>query len=820
MTVGPVVVDIQALQSPDFRGRGIARYAYEVAVALEREHPEIVGGYLLNPDLPPPGDLGPLLGPGKVGYAGSAESVPESARVLHVLSPFELGVPIERIWPLWAHQKGLRTCATVYDLIPLEHPHPYLEDVRQRARYSGRLEVLRAADALLTISPATSRSLTRNLDLDPGRVHMVGAGTARRYAPAASRREARSLAQAVVPGLEQGFVLYPAGSDGRKNVETLIVAFARLPETLRASYQLVLVGGLPDLTTNHFRHIAATENLGDRVLLTGHISEEAMLRLYQATDLLCFPSLIEGYGLPVAEAMACGAVAIVSDVDPLRDLVRPEARFDPSDPAAISAAIETALCDEEFRDASLRHAAAGVTTWTEVARRTVEVYESLLARPTRPWRRRRRVAVVSPFPPLASGIANYSFRLVEALATLGDLEIDCFADGLDRAPGPAHTPAGLATYDARTLPGVEAATAGYDKVLYVLGNSEFHAGALAALRRRSGTVLAHEVRLSGLYRFAADSTITVPDGLTGTIRRVYGPLLPDGLAASGEVTPTEAERYGLLMAREVISLTDQFLVTSEAAARLARVEAGPALAGRVSVVPFATDIRRLSGGQPAVISEVPPNARVIASFGIVDPIKRPHQLVRSFAALMPSHPELMLAFVGPVSAELARDLETVTESVGATGRVLVTGRVDPEVYLAWLERAEVAVQLRASFSGEASAAVGDCLALGVPMIVTDLGWMGDLPDDAAFKVPADTTDQELADACQRLLDDPAARTRLGTGARAYAAAHTFEATARALLEALLGADGAGGGGRDPSDAGLDQLGATPDPSGASGRRTA
>ena len=57
-----------------------------------------------------------------------------------------------------------------------------------------------------------------------------------------------------------------------------------------------------------------------------------MLRLYQATELLCFPSLIEGYGLPVAEAMACGAVAIVSDVDPLRDLVAAEAPSIPTRP--------------------------------------------------------------------------------------------------------------------------------------------------------------------------------------------------------------------------------------------------------------------------------------------------------------------------------------------------------------------------------------------------------------------------------------------------------------------------------------------------------
>ncbi len=86
--------------------------------------------------------------------------------------------------------------------------------------------------------------------------------------------------------------------------------------------------------------------------------------------------------------------------------------------------------------------------------------------------------------------------------------------------------------------------------------------------------------------------------------------------------------------------------------------------------------------------------------------------------------------------------------------MLVTGRVATEAYLAWLDRAEVAVQLRASFSGEASAAVGDCLARGVPLIVSDVGWMGELPDNAAAKVPVEVTPGGLAEACARLLEDP------------------------------------------------------------------
>ena len=169
--------------------------------------PSWSGRYLLNPDLPPPGELGPLLASGKVDYG----AVPESARVLHVLSPFELGVPIGQVWPGWAHERGLRFCATVYDLIPLEHPHTYLNDVRQRLSYTARLEVLRAADALLTISPATSRSLAANLGIATRKMHMVGAGTAPRFAPAEDLEATRRLARGEVPGLGTRFVLYPGG---------------------------------------------------------------------------------------------------------------------------------------------------------------------------------------------------------------------------------------------------------------------------------------------------------------------------------------------------------------------------------------------------------------------------------------------------------------------------------------------------------------------------------------------------------------------------------------------------------------------------------
>ena len=101
---------------------------------------------------------------------------------------------------------------------------------------------------------------------------------------------------------------------------------------------------------------------------------------------------------------------------PLAGHGRARSPFAPSSPAAISDLIERGLSDEAFRQATREHPLRR-DRLGRCREQDRAVYEALLARPGRAWHRRRRVAIVSPFPPVASGIANYSFRLVEELAT-------------------------------------------------------------------------------------------------------------------------------------------------------------------------------------------------------------------------------------------------------------------------------------------------------------------------------------------------------------------------------------------------------------------
>jgi glycosyltransferase involved in cell wall biosynthesis len=120
------------------------------------------------------------------------------------------------------------------------------------------------------------------------------------------------------------------------------------------------------------------------------------------------------------------------------------------------------------------------------------------------------------------------------------------------------------------------------------------------------------------------------------------------------------------------------------------------------------------------------------------------------------------------------------------GRLQVTGHVERSAYLGYLGRATLAVQLRKGFFGEASAAVGDCLAAGLPTVVSDIGWMGDLPADAVVKVDSSAEGgvEELAKALRSLLDDAPRRAALSARAAEYAAQQTFRRAAAALVSAL------------------------------------
>jgi glycosyltransferase involved in cell wall biosynthesis len=770
-----IVVDLQGTQSVDHRDRGVARYCRELALGLERLDPSIVGAYTLHPRLPLPAGLEPIVGSGKLKFVDEVDWTLVDR--FHLTSPIELSIPLDSAWPRAA--RDARLSVTLFDLVPLVLADTYLADPGLRRRYSARVELVRHADLVLAISRSAAKDGVRLLklggDAKPQQVRVV--------------ELAASGAFVADAGLaREPFVLYTGGTDARKNVERLLEAWARV----RTRHQLVIACSVKPLEQNHYEVMADRLGFRDRLTVTGWVPEAELVRLTQTATLAIYPSLYEGFGLPIAEALACGTPAIGSDSSSLPELLPPDALFDPTDVDSIANAIDRALNHKRHYASLTRWATERPRrTWDDVALETVEAFASASRRSrSSPGQRtadatrnkRTRLAFITPLPPMPGGVSDYSYRLLEELAKieLEGIEVHAFADGPphERASiEEARVPPGVHGHRLGALDRVESLDGPFDAVVFSLGNSEFHSGALdALLQRGSGTVLAHDVRLTGLYRFAQwqhrDAT---PGGFHATLHRMY-PALPAALGSDEELGSDEkldaedAERWGILMARGAIAASDRFIVTSAFAANLARLDALPGDRDKIAVLPFSVGAVPVDAPVPIADRPGPP---LIASFGVVNDRKRTALLADAMRVVHETHPRARLVFVGPSEASSIEGAE-------------VTGMVDADEYRRWLDTGWIAVQLRTATNGESSGAVGDCLAAGVPTIVTAIGAARDLPDDAVVKVPSDIDAPALAARITALLDDAGARAALHERARAYAADHSFVAAARELYRVLFG----------------------------------
>ncbi len=308
---------------------------------------------------------------GTVAYS-DARDLPREA-IYHVPSPLEPS-PLGRIWP--PNLRSLPFVVTMHDLIPGLFPAENMPDAAVRRAYWTRLELLRHADRVVNVSEATARDAVRLLGLRPERMAVTGGGVSADFEPPASPSAAREALRRHQPSMDGEYVLFTGGMDYRKNVDGLLAAYAGLPGELRDRYRLVIVGrlGLEDARGPFFDQ-AASLGIAERVLLTGHVSDEELVLLYQGTSLFVFPSRYEGFGLPVIEALACGAPAIVGRNSSLVELVdRDEALFDAADPASIQAALARALTDDDLLERLRRPDIRKRFTWDRIAELTTAAY--------------------------------------------------------------------------------------------------------------------------------------------------------------------------------------------------------------------------------------------------------------------------------------------------------------------------------------------------------------------------------------------------------------------------------------------------------------
>jgi glycosyltransferase involved in cell wall biosynthesis len=176
-------------------------------------------------------------------------------------------------------------------------------------------------------------------------------------------------------GLDSGFVLAVGTLEPRKNLPRLVRAYEALPRELQETHPLVVVGK-PGWQVGETLH--AIERLGDRCRVLGYVPDEGLARLYADCTVFCFPSLGEGFGLPVLEAMHAGAAVVTSDRSSLPEVGGDAVEYvDPFDEASIAGGLERLLVDPVRRSELSERAVARAAgfTWDRTAELTLQAVE-------------------------------------------------------------------------------------------------------------------------------------------------------------------------------------------------------------------------------------------------------------------------------------------------------------------------------------------------------------------------------------------------------------------------------------------------------------
>ncbi|WP_158615267.1 glycosyltransferase family 1 protein [Acidipila sp. EB88] len=324
---------------------GIQRYAREIASRL--------GG---SPEM-----LKPSNGKGARGHLWEQLALPRLAGGRLLWSPCGAG-------PL----SYTRQVVTFHDLFPLEHPEWYSAAYAKWYSLMFRRLATNAAH-LIAVSSYTKDRLVRQLGCDPDDVTVVYNGPAQSTRLSTTFEAARACAALALPS--RRYVLSLSSLEARKNLPTIFAAWRIAQRSLPDNVWLVLAGQQADASVFGKQQLSA---IPARVHFTGYVAEEHLAGLYSGASLFLFPSLAEGFGLPLLEAMSCGLRAVTSNNSSLPEVGGDAAFYvDPLDVRELAAAILRHIASENAASAPFLPAMeqASRFCWTDSARRTEDVLQ-------------------------------------------------------------------------------------------------------------------------------------------------------------------------------------------------------------------------------------------------------------------------------------------------------------------------------------------------------------------------------------------------------------------------------------------------------------
>ncbi len=379
-----IAFDLRPGFLPNSRRRGIGRYSRDLAAALVRHTRHQFLFYSV--------DHGCIEEPGNF-HCKSLWHLRRPSRLNWLVDRYRLPRQLEKDRPRLFQATEItavpdsapcRVWATVHDLIPflfwkeLKQTVPW--DYAKALSYARRC--VEKADRIITVSLSSRNDVVENWRIDPARVDVVYPGVSLSSSTLDPDQAREELARR--RGISDRFVFYLGGTDFRKNLPRLLTAFARL-RSRGYPGRLVLAGetflqSLPEV--QRLRARIEELQVGEFVSTPGHLPDSELGLFFRASDCFVFPSLYEGFGLPVLEALHCGAAVACSRSSSLPEVAGEAAvYFDPEDESSLTDCIASVL--EDGRKAhELRKSGpvqARKFSWEKAAQRFDALYRTHLS---------------------------------------------------------------------------------------------------------------------------------------------------------------------------------------------------------------------------------------------------------------------------------------------------------------------------------------------------------------------------------------------------------------------------------------------------------
>jgi len=272
----------------------------------------------------------------------------------------------------------LKTCRQAVSILDMTfHLTPERHSLLKRAYFRFMIpQMARRCEKVIAISESTKRDLVSLLEIQAEKICVTHLGVDKRFRPATEEQELARVRRKY--NLPSKYILYVGVIEPRKNLETLVDAYQA--DSFHGEFDLVLAGSLGWGFTRLLEKIA-NSHVRNRIQMPGYVADADLPALFNMAAVFVYPSVYEGFGLPVLEAMACGTPVITSQVSSLPEVAGDAAILvDPSDPKAFASALQNVLGDDHLRKSLSERGIqrARLFTWEKTAQKTLEVYRGIL----------------------------------------------------------------------------------------------------------------------------------------------------------------------------------------------------------------------------------------------------------------------------------------------------------------------------------------------------------------------------------------------------------------------------------------------------------